>query len=306
MVLDQIDLRSLRLFVAVCEQRNMGAAAAQENIEASAISKRMAQLERFMGAPLLLRSRRGVSPTQAGQALLDHARTALFTIQRAHADIQALSNGLKGRVRLLASAASIAQFTLDDVAAFMRSPENAAIQVDMEQRASNDLVRELREGSGAVGICWDTVDLTGLQSLVYHSDRLAIAVPLTHPLAAHDQLAMQDTVPYEHIGLPPTAALHTVLQRAMHGTQALRYRLIVSNLDTALRMVSANFGISVIPLQVGQMAAQALGVKLIPLTDTWAHCQFRVCFRHHESLEPAARQMVQYLASRAKATIRPA
>jgi DNA-binding transcriptional LysR family regulator len=228
MVLDQIDLRSLRLFVAVCEHRNMGAAAAQENIEASAISKRMAQLERFMGAPLLLRSRRGVSPTQAGQALLDHARTALFTIQRAHADIQALSNGLKGRVRLLASAASIAQFTLDDVAAFMRSPENAAIQVDMEQRASNDLVRELREGSGAVGICWDTVDLTGLQSLDYHADRLAIAVPLTHPLAAHDQLAMQDTVPYEHIGLPPTAALHTVLQRAMHGTQALRYRLIVS------------------------------------------------------------------------------
>lgn len=65
-----IDLKTLRLFVAVCDHRNIARAAEEAHIEPSAISKRIAQLENELGVPLLLRSRRGVQPTAAGNALL--------------------------------------------------------------------------------------------------------------------------------------------------------------------------------------------------------------------------------------------
>jgi DNA-binding transcriptional LysR family regulator len=77
-----LDVKTLRLFVAVCECRTMARAAEQEHIEPSAISKRIAQLESDLGVELLARGRRGVQPTPAGLALLDHARSVLFTMER--------------------------------------------------------------------------------------------------------------------------------------------------------------------------------------------------------------------------------
>ncbi|MGE8476371.1 MAG: helix-turn-helix domain-containing protein, partial [Paraburkholderia hospita] len=66
-----IDLKTLRLVVAVCEHKNMARAAHDEHIEPSAVSKRIAQLESDLGVPLFTRSRRGVQPTPAGIALLE-------------------------------------------------------------------------------------------------------------------------------------------------------------------------------------------------------------------------------------------
>ena len=91
-----IDLKTLRLLVAVCDHRNMARAAEQEHIEPSAISKRIAQLEADLGTPLLLRSRRGVEPTPAGIALLEHARTVLFTMDRIAADAASFTGGVEG------------------------------------------------------------------------------------------------------------------------------------------------------------------------------------------------------------------
>ena len=60
-----VDLKTLQLLVAVCDHGNIKRAAAQEHIEPSAISKRIAQLEEALGTPLLVRERRGVTPTPA-------------------------------------------------------------------------------------------------------------------------------------------------------------------------------------------------------------------------------------------------
>src|ERR1700759_3868888 len=103
-----IDLKTLRLFVAVCERRNMGRAAEEEHIGPSAVSKRIAQLESDLGVPLLTRSRRGVQPTPAGVALLEHARNVLFTMERIASDVAAFGSGVKGSVRVCASASAIA------------------------------------------------------------------------------------------------------------------------------------------------------------------------------------------------------
>ena len=64
-----LDLTSLRLFVATCDHRNIARAGLQAHIGASAISKRLAQLEEAVGAPLLERQRRGVVPTAAGELM---------------------------------------------------------------------------------------------------------------------------------------------------------------------------------------------------------------------------------------------
>ncbi len=77
-----LDLTSLRLFVTVCDTGNMSRAAEKANMVASAVSKRLAQLEATVGASLLTRRKHGVVPTPAGETLLEHARSMLLSASR--------------------------------------------------------------------------------------------------------------------------------------------------------------------------------------------------------------------------------
>jgi len=292
-----IDLKTLRLLVMVCEHGNIARAATQEHIEPSAISKRIAQLEATLGTSLLLRNKRGVQPTPAGLALLEHARTVLFTIERIENDAAAFGSGIKGHVRLLATASAIAESLLDDLAVYMREPENRNIKLDIEERFSKDLVQQLREGSASIGVCWDRIDLQGLQSRPYRSDQLALAVHPDHPLASRKSLRFEQTLDYEHVGLPPSTAVHITLQRAAARVgRSLVYRVIVSNFDAAFRVVGANLGVSVVPVEVGSPYAASRGIRVIPLSDAWARRGFIVCFADYAALSLAAQRMVDYLA----------
>lgn len=296
-----LDLKTLRLLVAVCDLRNIKAAADQESIEPSAISKRIAQLEDALGAKLLVRSRRGVQPTPAGIALLEHARNLLFTAERLALDVAAYSGGLKGHVRLTASISAVAESLLDDVASFMRQAENRNIKVDIEERTSRELVRAVRDGMATLGVCWDAVDFEGLQQAPYRSDQLAVVVHRDHPLARRKTLRFEQTLDHDLVGLPPAAAVHGMLHRAAARVgRTVSYRVVVSSFDAALRVVAANLAISIIPAQV-LGTHRDLGVKAIPLTDGWARRQFAICFRDRASLPPASARMLAFLVGKAAA-----
>ena len=295
-----IDIKTLRLLVAVCDLQNIKHAAAQENIEPSAISKRIAQLEATLGTPVLVRSRRGVHPTPAGLALLEHARTVLFTMERIESDITAFSGGARGHVRLVASASAIAEALLDDVATFMGEASNRNVKVDIEEALSRDIVSAVRDGRAAVGVCWDTADFETLRQRPYRQDQLALAVHNGHPLATRETLRFEETLQYEHVALQSNSAVHRMLQRAAAQAGAsLDYRVIVSNFDAAFRAVAARLGVSVIPMQVGSAYATLANVRMIPLTDSWAIRRFAVCFRDEATLQPAALRMVEHLAAKA-------
>lgn len=92
-----LDLKTLRLLVAVCDHGSLKEAALQEHIEPSAISKRMAQLEDALGMSVLVRGRKGVELTIAGRTLLEHARTMLYTAERIEADMAAFRVGFRVR-----------------------------------------------------------------------------------------------------------------------------------------------------------------------------------------------------------------
>jgi DNA-binding transcriptional LysR family regulator len=294
------DITTLRLFVAVCDAGNIARAAEQQHIVASAVSKRLAALEQTLGTPLLERRRGGVAPTAAGQALLEHARTILFTVERIRNDSAAFAGGVRGQVRILASASAIAEALLEDVAAFMRSPVNRAVKVDIEERVSREVVRGVRDGVAPLGICWDTVQSHGLQRRPYRRDRLALAVPRQHALARRRDLRFEETLAYEHVALPPNTAVHAMLQQAAAAAgRPFVCRAIVSNFDAALRVVAAELAVSVIPLEVGARRARMRGVRVIPLVDAWAQRRFAIVFRAFDALAPPAQRMVEHLARRA-------
>jgi DNA-binding transcriptional LysR family regulator len=294
-----LDLTTLRYLVAACDLGNIARAAEQEHIAPSAISKRIAALEAALGVPLLVRRRRGVAPTPACETLLERARTMLFEMGRIENEMAAFGGGLQGQVRLLATPSAIAEQLLDDVALFMREPANRGITVNIEELFTRDLLRVLRDGSNAIGVCWDSGDLTGLQQRPYRTDDLALAVHAEHPLARRKRLRFEQALDYEHVGLQPTSAVQMALQRAAARVgRTINYRVTVSNFDAAFRVVAANLAISVIPAQVSSPQVASGLVKVVPLSDAWARRRFAICFRDVAGLQGAGRRMVEFLAAR--------
>ena len=293
-----LDLTSLRLFIAVCETRNIARVAEQHAIVGSAISKRMAALEETVGTPLLVRRRRGVEPTAAGVTLLEHARALLAGSDRIARDMAAYAAGVRGQVHILATASVLAESLASDVADFLQAPAHRDIRVGMEERVSSDVVRGIRQGMASVGICWDAAPLDGLESLPYRSDHLAIVTHPDHPLAAQAQLPFEQALGCEFVSLPAASAVQVMLQReAARQGQTLLHRVVVSNFDAALRVVRANLAISVVPVEVARPFADLYGLAVMPLTDTWARRRFSICYRDAQGLSPAARLLVDHLAA---------
>jgi DNA-binding transcriptional LysR family regulator len=294
--LRDLDLITLRLFVTVCETGNIARAGEQANIVGSAISKRLSQLEDTVGTPLLVRKRHGVAPTAAGQTLLEHARAMLASSARIERDMGAYAAGVRGQVRILASASAMAESLADDVASFLKQPKHKSIRVDMEERISPEVVRGIRDGTASLGICWDAADIGSLKSRPYRSDHLCMVVPAKHPLASKKSLRFEQTLDYEHVSLPVTSAVQVMLQReAAQLGRAVVNRVVVRSFEAAFRVVRAGLAISVVPAEVASLYAGAYGLKIVPLAEDWAQRRFIVCFRDAQALSPAAQLLVDHL-----------
>lgn len=296
-----LDLTTLRLFVAVCETRNITRAAEGVGLVGSAISKRLAQLEEHAGVALLVRRRHGVELTPAGETLLEHARAMLASARHAERDMAAYSAGVKGQVRLLATASVLAESLADDVAAFLRRPEHADIRVNLEERVSAEVVRGIHQGSASLGLCWassHSVDLTDLQTRPYRSDHLSVVVHPTHPLANRRDLSFADTLPYEHVVMPLASAVNLMLQRAAAALgQSVQQRVVVSSFEAALRVVQAGLAISVVPREVAQFYAATHKLCILGLNEPWAQRQFAICFKGKTGLSPAAELLLAHLVA---------
>lgn len=301
-----LDLTSLRLFVAVCETRNIARAAEQQAIVGSAISKRLAALEHAVGTPLLVRRRRGVEPTPAGETLLEHAHAMLARVAQIERDMAGYAAGVRGHVRVLATQSAIAESLADEVASFLQHKAHRDIRVEIEEAVSTQVLRAVREGSASLGICWDAADLHGLHTRPWRSDRLAVVMPPGHPLARLRKLRFADTLPYEQVSLPPNSAVQIVLQRAAAlAGQPVKHRVVAATFDAALRVVRARLAIAVLPQELAAPYVQAFGLRVTPLADDWAQRRFAICFRDPALLTPAAQLLVEHLERGAHAAAAP-
>ncbi|MBS0317882.1 MAG: LysR family transcriptional regulator, partial [Proteobacteria bacterium] len=135
----RIDLTSLQLFVAVCEQGSIGRAAEREFIAASAVSKRLSDLEIALDTQLVQRHTRGVDLTPAGESLLHHARAVLYSLEKLQAELSEYADGVRGQVRVHASISAIVQFLPEDLGAFARAHDQ--VKIDLEEHLSTEVVR---------------------------------------------------------------------------------------------------------------------------------------------------------------------
>lgn len=293
----RIDFITLRLFVAISDERSLTRAAEREHLALAAVSKRVSDLEAQLGVSLLYRQPKGVELTPAGHALLHHARNLLDNLQQLDADLSEFSQGVKGHVRIHANTSAVIEFLPEDLSVFAR--QHPEVKIDLEERVSSDTLRALREGLTDIGIFAGHLPAEDLQVFSYREDRLMLVTPREHPLATRSDIALREAAGFDFIGLQQDASLHALLQQSAQqmGTP-LRLRIQVRSFEAICRMIHTGMGIGVLPEQVVRNYLPALDVATIPLTDPWARRELKIGVRSLDSLSVTARQMLEHLTAR--------
>ena len=177
----RFDFTDLNLFRHIVEAGSITHGAERANLALAAASTRIRKMELAFGTELLVRGRAGVTPTQAGRTLLQHARGILAQTERMQEDLSPYARGLAGQVRVLSNTNALTEFLPETLSSFLMAYPD--ISVDLEERLSDEIVGLIAEGTGDIGIVAGTVDYGGLQTFPFRSDRFVLVVAQDHPLA---------------------------------------------------------------------------------------------------------------------------
>ena len=183
-----MDLRSLRYFVAVAEERHFGRAAARLHMTQPPLSRAIKRLETDVGALLLHRSPSGVTLTPAGAALYDEARALLEHAEHARARVAAAAGTATFTIGTLADSGEEAGTGLAD--AFRE--RNPGVQVRVREADLTDPTTGLRAGLVDAALTRMPFDRAGISTRVLRSDAVGVVLRADDPLARRGTLQVRD------------------------------------------------------------------------------------------------------------------
>ena len=294
MVTRRVDPYSIRLFVAAAQAGSIVRAAAQEHIAASALSRRLADLEHAFGRPLLVRSPRGVALTDAGRVVLARGLQIDEGLQALVREVQSEGDEVRGAVRLYANMSSVIGFLPERLKRFMAAyPQVSVVLHEMD---TADVIRACLDDRADVGVGAQLVAPAGLDVWHFAQDPLYVVMPAAHPLATQAAVDFNQALDHPLIGIHRGGALDRLLHaRAVEMGRRFAPMVSVSSFDAVCRMVEAGLGVAVIPHSAVAAYAGAAHFERRPLAVDWAARSLYLYALHRSPQPRATRALIDSL-----------
>jgi DNA-binding transcriptional LysR family regulator len=260
-----MNITQLRAFAAVVDTGSFSEAARLTGVSQPAVTMQIKSLETEVGATLLDRRYRGVSLTEAGDALLPHARRILEDLARARDDIEALSDTLTGRL-VIATSTTPGDYVVPKVLGeFLRA--NPQVQVEVTVQDTAETIVMVEDGTADLGVCGSKPS-SRVESEEIGSDRLVVICPPEHPLATRASVPVAELADADWVGREPGSGTASVVREvlAQNGIDPDRLRVVVE-FGTGEAVVSAVEGGIGVAMVSDFVAHNALGLGLVRQVD---------------------------------------
>lgn len=242
-----ISLRQLEYFVAVAEHRNFTRAAASCHVTQPSLSEQLRHLEGALGVELFERDRRPVGLTDAGEALVDRARTVLDSargvVEAAHTYLQPLVGTLR-----LGVIPTVAPYLLPSIVAQVHEAFSG-LRLYLAEDQTERLLDQLEAGKLDILLLALEVDLREHESLELVRDEFQLAMPADHRLASQEQVFERDLQGEQVLLLGDGHCLRdhalSVCDKAGAVTDVDDFR--AGSLSTLTQMVSLGLGLTLLP-----------------------------------------------------------
>jgi DNA-binding transcriptional LysR family regulator len=284
-----MNLSQLQSFVALAETSSFTEAAYAVDLTQSAVSHALATLESELGVTLLERNRKGVvALTEAGRAIIPHARALLASASAIEQEARAVQGRAMGKVRLGSIESIVPPRLLAGVMTSFRTayPE---IEVVLFEGAMHEVGEWIEKSVIDVGFV--VLPAPGIESTLITTDELCILVSPAHRLHAKDVVTANDLREEGFIMEKTQCTLNFLGRVGVEPSRAkLSVRYEASDSATILAMVREGLGITLVPRQM--LPKKLEGVVALAL-DPPRPLQIGLAVRSQAMASPAAKLFIQ-------------
>ncbi|NKB56404.1 MAG: LysR family transcriptional regulator [Alphaproteobacteria bacterium] len=276
------DIRQLQRFVAVATERNFRRAAARLHVSQPPLSDSIRQLEEEIGSPLLLRTRRHVELTRAGEVFLERARLILSQLDESVRLTRAVAEGLSGQLTV----GFFPTATYDILPRIVRRyrAQYPDIGLRFIELATAEQPAALEQSRIDVALFLaPTVDRKGLAQEAILREPLLAALPDDHRLVSRKRIDLRDLSNEPFVFIPPRwgTGYHA---RVFHACQEAGFtpNVIeeVEQLHTMVSLVGAGLGVSIVAASVSRFRPP--NVVFRALKDSSLYIEFGLAWRGDE------------------------
>ncbi|WP_182655409.1 LysR family transcriptional regulator [Stenotrophomonas lacuserhaii] len=294
----RMDLADLRLFLMVVEAGSITAGAERAHLALASTSERLRTMEAEAGIALLTRHPRGVTTTEAGEALAHHARLMLRQQSLLREELQEFASGARGTLHLYANTGALTTFLPGRLAPWMAA--RPRLHVDLKERTSKEIVRAVRGGQAEAGITSDAVDSAPLQLQPVADDPLLLIVPPNHRLAARTAIRFAEVLGDTFVALADGNALQEHIEdNARTLGRSLSPRIRMKTFEGVCEMVGHGIGIGIVPRSICRQHRRRYGFHAIALEDAWARRKLSLCFVRWNGLSRSMQSLLLHLGGHA-------
>ncbi len=281
--LNAIELRHLRYFVAVVENKGFRGAAQRLHVSQPPLTRQIQQLEEILGVTLLVRHARGIETTAAGAVLFDEARNLLLLTEQAVDRTRTAAQGQLGRLDVGTFGSAVLDVIpriLHDFRAIYPKVEVVLHTLDREGQ-----LRALRERRITVAFNRFFGEDPAFRWEVVRKESLHVAVPTAHRLAKLKVMRLRDLA-NERLILYPRSPRPSFIDHALrlfHSRDLTPVTQEVDDVFAAVALVSGGMGVSLVVDSTCRL--QMPGVSFRPLTksDNLSFDLCMICRRDDES-----------------------
>jgi len=258
-----MDLRQMEYLVALADEQQFTRAASVCHVSQSGLSAAIRGLEEELGTTLFDRTTRRVVPTDAGLALLPHARTMLAQAAAARDAVVRASHELSGSLRVGAEQC----LGMVDVNALLERVHllHPLVELEFTQAGSHELAARVNEGTLDVAFVAGGGQVTRLRRHELGRRPIVLLVPPQHPLAGRERVEWADLRDLDFVDFQESWAVRTLNDEACvaHGVPR-RVSAAVNDVHTLLDLVHRGLGIALVPQHVAAKP-QASGLVTLQL-----------------------------------------
>lgn len=292
-----MDLRHIRYFLAVAEERNFTRAAARVGIGQPPLSQQIKDLEVEVGAPLFHRVPQGAELTEAGRAFLDSVQAIPGQVEQAVRTARRAARGEIGSLRVgLTGSSAYNPLVPAAIRAFRRAYPD--VHLTLEEGNTTRLVAAVREG----GLDAALIRAMGnegddLQMRVLSEESMLVVLPASHPAAVLSAVPLTDLRDDAFI-LTPRAVGPTLYDTVVAACRASGFEPIIGQtapqFGSVVSLVAAELGVSVVPPALSQL--QMTGVVYRPVLGEPPIARLTLVYRRGET-SPVVRAFVARLGT---------
>src|SRR5881392_261365 len=244
-----MDIRQLKAFVAIAESGTFTAGAVRVHVTQAAISMQIRQLENETGTQLFVRAPRRVILTEAGEKLLERAYVILREHDAALEEMAALTGAHKGRLRVGSASAMVSADPLPQVLRELKKTHEA-VETSVSSGTSEALVQQVLAGELDIAFVSLPVEARGIQTEQLSEDYL-VAIASPHHKLAKQKVVSAYALAGEKLILGERGGntRRLIDQFFAQAGVKLKVTMELSRLAAIKRMVEADMGVGIVPLQ---------------------------------------------------------